>query len=859
MATIDPLTAQENMELGFKIERNLLGQVRTIIAPFNLVQINNPRFPKPETAEFISVLEYAYHTSSGPNGAKTIKEILKKNPTFSARIFFVPARRDLIVASDIFSYHTVGEAGHPNGGIRIDDLTAEEKGKLIVILALRYPSKKFGYGAVDKSYPSDASVLVRKLLDIDPPVEDKYINAALYYVRHPLPRKAIGPGHYTLETDRFETVLTDGGATNIAAANINQGLLTGTATNQVTYKTKANSIASKVAAAAAKAAAAAARLATMRANIGAHIKTILKENILEIELLEYLHSPEGAPKLKENKYKIPGIEVSVTILEFAIFKNMDLIVDGLLTMPDILDKIDKTNTIIKHAVQLDRLMIKNYTFIKYIESPLFTIAGLPNNFLYSLLSDAVVLTIPVLVSKIFEERGVNPVSLDPDVADPPLDPTKLNIYYVYYFPDAFNEQYKFMTLYQLAEKTRVENYFYAQGAREEDAETIKTNIAEVYHGNITAKEQAAIARKREAVTPLAPDFLMPPPGPFRDGDPETEARAVAAAHAHEVLWKGFSKTDELYLKDIFKPDIVVPGETTQRPSIDAGFCPVCLVFIPHGQACIYMSHICNPTDIINKTLYNKYKNEFNKIYWCTICNRPCNSHGHFKVSNMFGPVPANAPNYTGIEIYGQDCRNLGGGGLLEKMGRFDALRKEAKALLPLLGTISHKEARLRLGKAFWNAPITDYRASATALLTAAGWENDPFPEIDEGPPVASANIPYTGGTLLEGELTNEIMTAENLHVGDVLLPEIKREPTEAFNTLEIANPVIRYRHRKPDGVINLHVGEYSSIPGIFNSVASHSTTTAEAEGTFGKCPICPAIIHPDEIKYILDELLFDVD
>ena len=181
-------------------------------------------------------------------------------------------------------------------------LTAEEKCKLIVILALRYPSKKFGYGAVDKSYPSDASVLVRKLLDIDPPVEDKYINAALYYVRHPLPRKAIGPGHYTLETDRFETVLTDGGATNIAAANINQGLLTGTATNQVTYKTKANSIASKVAAAAAKAAAAAARLATMRANIGAHIKTILKENILEIELLEYLHSPEGAPKLKENKY-----------------------------------------------------------------------------------------------------------------------------------------------------------------------------------------------------------------------------------------------------------------------------------------------------------------------------------------------------------------------------------------------------------------------------------------------------------------------------------------------------------------------------------------------------------------------------
>jgi hypothetical protein len=131
--------------------------------------------------------------------------------------------------------------------------------------------------------------------------------------------------------------------------------------------------------------------------------------------------------------------------------------------------------------------------------------------------------------------------------------------------------------------------------------------------------------------------------------------------------------------------------------------------------------------------------------------------------------------------------------------------------------------------------------------------------IDEGAPTVYGNIPYTGGILLEGELTNEVMAAENLHVGDVLLPEIRHEDIEAINSLDIANPVIRYRHRKPDNTINLHVGEYYSIVGIFNSLATHSTTAAEAGGTFGLCPSCPTTLHPDEIKHILDEILFDTD
>jgi hypothetical protein len=520
--------------------------------------------------------------------------------------------------------------------------------------------------------------------------------------------------------------------------------------------------------------------------------------------------------------------------------------------------MDKDGNIIVHVMANNWVQFKRPSCRQYIESPLFTIAGIPMDTLYTILHHAVSLTMPTLVLKIFEEKGVNPVNVGGD--DPPLDPTKLDIYHVYYNPDE-HEDRRYMTLYTYAGIISNNNPYPFLGATTDDADTIKDIIKEGFHGDITAKELAAIAKKRAEVEAPAPDFLMPPPGPLRDGDPATEARAVAAAKAHPVLWKGFSSTtDDFLLKDIFKPDIVVPGQTTVRPSIDAGFCPVCLTFTPRNAGCIYMKHVCTPINIVNKTLHSKYKNPYSHmIYWCTVCNRPCSDHGHYKVSNMFGPVPAHAPNYVGMEIYGTTCQSLGGGGLLEKMGRFNALREEAKALTPLIGTITHKEARLRLAKAFWNAPMTDYKPAATALLAAAGFENDPFHEIPEDAPVLYANIPYTGGILLEGDLTDEVMAAENLHVGDVLLPEIRREDIEAANSLDIANPVIRYRHRKPDNTINLHVGEYYSIVGIFNSLASHSTTLAEAGGTFGLCPSCPAILHPDEIKHILDEILFDTD
>jgi len=850
MAQIAPLTEAQNRALGTLIRDNLFGQIRPIIAPFTPEQINNRRYELRINNEmaFITALEFAYNASKGPNGAKTVKEILKKNPTFSARILLTPAQTDMITASDIFAYHVVGEAGHPIGGIEIADLTAEEKGKLIVTLALRYPSNVYGYGP-GRHYPSDASVLVQKLLETEPPVEAKYINAALYYVTKALPRKSEGPGNYDLVTTNFQEVLTGIGAgVVVVPANINQGLLGANVPNQATFKTKREALNAKEARKLAKEAERAAKIASWRANIGPNIPKILKEGVLFPELVEYLNTPEGLPKLKEKNCKFTGIEGTMTILECAILNDYHTLVDALLDMPDLLTKMDKDSNIVLHILQLHRNLAVLTPFKKYVESVLFTIADLPMDALYELLDVAVVeYRFLTLFNKIIAEKGVNTVNPG---GDDEADPTKLDIYYVYYNSLEVLVQNTYKTLYQKIISIPYMTLF-------PDLVSMKETI-EGLHGNIAAKTEAAIAKKRLTTS----TFVMPPPGPLRDGDPATEERAFAAAHAHPILWKGFSDSDALTLKDIFKPDKVVNAGRIERPSIDAGFCPVCLAFIPHGRECIYMTHECNPNDIINKTLHNKYKTPGTggkfKISWCTVCNRPCNSHRHYKVSNIFGPKPENAPFIQG-DIFGTECTPFGGGGFLEKVGRFDALRKEAKALLPSIGTISHKEARLRLAKAFWNAPITDYRASATALLAAAGWENDPFPTIDEGAPATYANVPYTRGILLDGELTNVVLAEENLQPGDVLLPEVRHEDIEAINSLEIANPVIRYRHRKPDNAISLHVGEYYSIVGIFNSLASRDTTAAEAGGTFGQCPTCTAILHPDEIKYILDEILFDVD
>jgi hypothetical protein len=624
------------------------------------------------------MLEYAYHTSKGVNGAKVIKLILEKNPTFSARLLLTPAAGDLIVASDIFSYHTVGEDGYPVGGIQIADLTAEEKGKLILILALRYPSKVYGYGQTGH-YTSDASSLVKKLLQVGPPVEAKYINTALYYLRNPVPRKILTmPGYYKMEPERFIDILTDDGhAVNIANANVNQELLGATATNQANYVTKKGAFAAKEAAKAARAAARAARLESWRTNIGAHIKDVLKDNIFEVELIAYLISPEaaavgpsGKSKLNEKVYTVIGIDVPVTILEYAILMIKNTIVDALLTLPDLLTKIDKDTDIMVHAQRIGMLRyIGAYGFKKYTESALFTVAGMTLDDLYTLLEDAVRRALSTLVFNIFANRGVNPVN--PDGDDAPPDPTKLDIYHVYFETFAFPPENRYVTLYRRAELIGQADY---AGHKWAAINFIREIIAG-YNGHITAKEQRAIFKRKLVNRAVAlAEFNKPPEGPFRDGEPATEAAAFATAKEDNTKWPGFSKSDEkislyrIFLQDFqTAPTPQAPEGTTVRPSLDVTFCPLCNYFADRSMGCLYMSHTCNPEDILDIDLYNKYKTTLTdpagqisyKTFWCTICNRIANHHGHYKIANIFGPKPDANEQQTGFEVFQNDCGHLG--------------------------------------------------------------------------------------------------------------------------------------------------------------------------------------------------------
>jgi hypothetical protein len=568
-----------------------------------------------------------------------------------------------------------------------------------------------------------------------------------------------------------------------------------------------------------------------------------------VELIEYLLSPEaaavgpsGKSKLNEKVYTVIGIDVPVTILEYAILAKRDTLVDALLTMPDLLTKIDKDTDIIVHAKLLG-MAIEGYGFKKYTDSALFTVAGITLDKIYELLDYAVRRTLPTLVFKILADRGVNTVNPG---GDDEADPTKIDIYHIYFEAWAHPPENRYVTLYRRAEI--IGQYAY------EDLEAAVNLIKDIiagYNGNITAKEQRAIFKRKliDRAAALA-EFNKPPEGPFRDGEPATEAAAFAVAKEGNTKWAGFSKADEeISLQPIFLEDYQTPEGTTVRPSLDVTFCPLCNDSVGRTAGCAYMYHTCKPEDILDIDLYNKYKITVTdpagqisyKTYWCTICNRIASDHAHYRIANIFGPKPAVNEQQTDFEVFQNDCGHLGGGGLLEKIGRFDAMREECKKLLSegAARKISRKEARLRIGKAFWNAPIAPYVARATALKAAAKWNNDPF------------TTPTTTVPTVEVEpVFNEIVPYNDEN--GTLLPEVLFVPTEATaNTLDPENPAIRYRHRKPNGEIELHEGMYFGANGLFNSLLLHSSFLA---ANFGHCPLCPTVLHPDEIYYILNEI-----
>jgi len=338
------------------------------------------------------------------------------------------------------------------------------------------------------------------------------------------------------------------------------------------------------------------------------------------------------------------------------------------------------------------------------------------------------------------------------------------------------------------------------------------------------------------------EFLKPVEGVFREGDPVVEATAFAKARTDPTLWRGFSKEDELWLNKIFS-DVKPVAELRVTEAMNTTCCPICLARIDRYEGCMYMYHSCQGNGtVLDVDLYNKYKFPNGYVYWCANCQRPAKNHAHYQISHVFGPTPKVFEQALDVRAFQHDCGALGGGGHIEKIARFHALREEAKKLQAEIGTMTHKEAQLRLLIAFWNAPLNPYAVEIAPFVAAKKWPDDnPFPN----------NLPRPAENIARVYPPIPYPDAGNAS----LLPMVHARGRN-FSAMEEVEPAIQFRHRKENGAINNHEDEFIGLETLFDALDSMIAGHGDAESPFGRCVTgvvsCTARTYPQEIAHILD-------
>lgn len=322
-----------------------------------------------------------------------------------------------------------------------------------------------------------------------------------------------------------------------------------------------------------------------------------------------------------------------------------------------------------------------------------------------------------------------------------------------------------------------------------------------------------------AATQEIRDLIRPPP-------PEVDE-----------VWGGFTQDDFTMFEQIF--------EDTEAAS-DFSICPICHSQILRRDGCMIISHKCpslNPPGL-DINLYNKYltrqylEDIRNYIEWCTICGRICNGHYHTFLATIDGPANQRIFNTEG-SVFDTDCIKLGGGGLVEKLARFNAILKTAHEMQVDAGKITVREAKKRLVTAAWNAPLTMDKAALQAQLASKT-----FPTPISAFPVASAPVAAVAEA-----------PAPNIPYPDIANPDLLPIvlPTGDDVTLldEVPNAV-QFRHKKADGVVNIHDRELIGIENLMINVLQNDRNKNFASAEFGECwnsgGGCTAKLYPDEIQ-----------
>ena len=344
---------------------------------------------------------------------------------------------------------------------------------------------------------------------------------------------------------------------------------------------------------------------------------------------------------------------------------------------------------------------------------------------------------------------------------------------------------------------------------------------------------------------------------------ETHSKAIK-----QILsppWKGFDRSDLEVFVGSFDLEVTdqMGREGRKASAYSFSVCPVCLEIRPREEGCDYMDHNCNESegkDVLFPTnVYETYKctdasldRKLGKIFWCVICNRICENHKHFRLGKMEEAKPStvNVQITDHAQHFVDDCRSIGGGGVREKVARFAAFRKEAIVLQPLVGTISEYEAKERLAKDFWDAPLIPGALEEADRIIA---DQHFFDSLDVFP--STANV-----------LRAEAPVENVANAPEIPYPGATGPPEDNFPTVtdyDDDKNVVELNHKNKDGTVIHHkhdTYEAFELPEFMNYVRTTTTESERATGAqFGFCPFkpCEARLYPQEITKAL-ELAKDV-
>jgi ankyrin repeat protein len=317
---------------------------------------------------------------------------------------------------------------------------------------------------------------------------------------------------------------------------------------------------------------------------------------------------------------------------------------------------------------------------------------------------------------------------------------------------------------------------------------------------------------------------------------DEELKKALFVDVPDVPWKGQTKED-IEIFDTFFEDV-----------LNWSFCPICLGYTQRSEACRYMHHNCRDMrgSFPNTRLYNLYKTEEGNIYWCTICGRICKGHRHFPLTpHQAERAPGLVPLVPNADYFGADeqCIKDGGGGIPEKVKRFERLLAWTKELQSQVGEIGNREARAQIAEEAWNAPLLQMNTAAILAARKFTTSKDDFPSA----------APSVVAEVAEGPLPDVQKPADEV----ALVPEVLETGFDAYE-IEDVSPAIRFVHKGKDGNVFRHTDDQlvgkESLTKIIRQMAPNF-----ASDDFGICfePDCGAKLWPQDIEpFITDPEVF---